>query len=197
MITRLLDIFFSLFFILLFSPIILIVLIINSFDGSPIFKQERLGINGKVIQIFKFRSMKLNAEEILKNDKELYNLYLSNNFKIPSKKDPRITKFGQFIRKTSIDELPQFFNVLFGSMSIVGPRPIVPSELNNYKPYEKKFLSVKPGITGLWQISGRSKLINQSRINLDLEYIDRKSLFFDLKILFLTPIKIFTRDGAF
>ena len=197
MMNRLLDIILATFFIILLFPIIVIVFIINSVGGKPIFSQSRLGLNGKTINVYKFRSMIVNAEKVLKKDKKLYNLYINNNFKIPSELDPRITKLGRLIRKTSIDELPQFFNVLKGDMSIVGPRPIVKDELKNYHPNENIILSVKPGITGLWQVSGRSTLIDQSRVKLDLDYIKRKSIIFDLYIILKTPLKILTRDGAF
>lgn len=197
MIKRLSDILFSVFFLIIFSPILLLVFLINSIGGNPIFSQKRLGKNGKLIKVMKFRSMKVNAEEILKKDKKLYKLYIDNNFKIPAELDPRITKFGSFLRKSSIDEMPQFFNVLIGEMSIVGPRPIVENELVNYTPNEDLFLSVKPGITGLWQISGRSNVVQDSRVRLDLEYIRKQNFFYDLKILIKTPLKIIVSEGAF
>ena len=197
MIKRLTDILFSIFFLIIFSPILLGVFLINSIGGNPIFYQKRLGKNGELIKVMKFRSMKVNAEEILKKDKELYKLYIDNNFKIPAELDPRITKFGSFLRKSSIDEMPQFINVLIGDMSIVGPRPIVEDELVNYTPHEDLFLSVKPGITGLWQVSGRSNVIQDSRVRLDLEYIRKQNFFYDLKIIIKTPLKIFVSEGAF
>ena len=197
MINRILDIVLASFFIILTSPIIISVFLINSFSGKPIFSQTRLGKNGKKIKVFKFRSMIINAEEVLKSDKKLYKLYVENNFKIPSELDPRITNFGNFIRKTSIDELPQFFNVLKGEMSVVGPRPIVEDELQNYFPNQDIILSVKPGITGLWQVSGRSTVISDTRVQLDLDYVKRKSLKLDIYIILKTPLKIFSRHGAF
>ena len=194
---RIIDIVFSIIFIIILSPIFLLIFFINSIDGTPFFVQSRLGKKGKEIKVTKFRSMKVNAEEILKSDKKLYKLYVDNNFKIPNKIDPRITRFGNFLRKSSIDEIPQFFNVLKGDMSIVGPRPIVKDELKNYSPSENLFLSVKPGITGLWQVSGRSTLTHKSRVNLDLDYIKRKNIFLDLYIILKTPIKILKREGAY
>jgi len=197
MIKRLSDILFSIFFLIIFSPILLAVFLINLIGGNPIFYQKRLGQNGELIKVMKFRSMKVNAEEILKKDEKLYKLYLENNFKIPAELDPRITKFGSFLRKSSIDEMPQFINVLIGDMSIVGPRPIVENELVNYAPHEDLFLSAKPGITGLWQVSGRSNVIQDSRVRLDLEYIRKQNFFYDLKIIIKTPLKIFVSEGAF
>ena len=157
----------------------------------PFFFQERLGKNGKIIKIIKFRSMIPNSLEILKKDRSLYKKYVENNFKIPAEEDPRITNFGLFLRKSSIDEIPQFINVILGSMSIVGPRPIVPQELQNYSPFEELFLTVKPGITGLWQVKGRSSLSKKERISLDLEYIKNANVFLYIKIILLTPYVVF------
>lgn len=195
---RILDIIFSIFFVFLLSPIIIIITIINSTYGNPFFSQKRVGLNGKEINVFKFRSMLPNATEILKKDKILYQKYIDNNFKIPAAADPRITKFGAFLRKSSIDEIPQFFNVLIGTMSVVGARPIVPEELKNYSPFEDIFLSAKPGITGLWQVSGRSSLSKKERIDLDLIYIKKRSVFLYIKIILLTPyVVLFKRDQAY
>ena len=195
---RILDIIFSIFFVFLLSPIIIIITIINSTYGNPFFSQKRVGLNGKEINVFKFRSMLPNATEILKKDKILYQKYIDNNFKIPAAEDPRITKFGAFLRKSSIDEIPQFFNVLIGTMSVVGARPIVPEELKNYSPFEDIFLSAKPGITGLWQVSGRSSLSKKERIDLDLIYIKKRSVFLYIKIILLTPyVVLFKRDQAY
>ena len=193
---RLLDIILSVFFIIILSPIIFTVTLLNSFNGNPFFSQERLGLNGKKIKVFKFRSMLQNSLQILKDDKALYQKYIENNYKIPAEEDPRITKFGSFLRKSSIDEIPQFFNVLNGSMSIVGPRPIVPDELKNYSPNEELFLSARPGITGLWQISGRSSLTKKERIDLDLKYIKEANVLLYIKIILVTPfVVIFKRKN--
>ena len=189
----------SIIFIIIFSPIIIFIsLLILILDGYPIiFKQNRIGKDGKIFKMFKFRSMKKKAEEILKNDKKLYKLYLENDFKIPEEIDTRYISIGSFIRKTSIDEIPQFFNVMAGDMNIVGPRPIVKKELQKYGKLKKYYLAVKPGITGLWQVSGRSNISYKERREIDKNYVKSRSIFLDLKIILKTPLKVIKRDGAF
>lgn len=147
--------------------------------------------------MYKIRTMHRNAEEILKRDQKLYQEYLVNNFKLPENKDPRLTLIGKFLRKTSLDELPQFFNVIKGEMSIVGPRPIVPKELEHYGNFKKAFLSAKPGLTGLWQVSGRSKVGYPERAQLELEYIENQSFSYDIKILLKTFPSVLKSKGAF
>jgi lipopolysaccharide/colanic/teichoic acid biosynthesis glycosyltransferase len=185
--------------LIILSPIIAIVsLLIILEDGFPIiFTQTRLGKNGKRFKIYKFRSMKKNAEEILKKDLVLYSKYISNDFKIPAEEDPRITRIGKYLRKWSLDEIPQFINVIKGDMALVGPRPIVPPELDRYDEYKDKFLSVKPGITGLWQVTGRSEIEYPDRKYLDLIYIENKSFWLDLKILILTIIQVMKAEGSY
>ena len=193
------DRIFAFFALLLTSPIFLLVsILIFINDGFPIFfKHSRVGKNGKTIKVYKFRSMVKNAEKILREDKKLYNEYINNDFKIDAEKDPRILPFGIFIRKSSIDELPQFINVLKGDMSVVGPRPVVKDELYMlYGESAQKYLSVKPGITGLWQASGRSNIVGANRVKLDLEGIEKKSFFYDIKIILKTIIEIFKKTGA-
>ncbi len=193
------DKIFSLFAIIFVSPIILILSIfIILFDGFPIFfKQKRVGKNGKLFNVYKFRSMVKNAEYKLKNDKDLYQKYINNDYKLDPSEDPRILPIGNFIRKASIDELPQFFNVLKGDMSVVGPRPVVPSELNDlYGDKSIIYTSVKPGITGLWQASGRSELKGEDRVKLDIEGIQKKSFLFDIYIILKTIHVVFTKRGA-
>ena len=193
------DRIFAFFALLLTSPIFLLVsILIFINDGFPIFfKHSRVGKNGKNIKVYKFRSMVKNAEKILREDKKLYNEYINNDFKIDAEKDPRILPFGIFIRKSSIDELPQFINVLKGDMSVVGPRPVVKDELYMlYGESAQKYLSVKPGITGLWQASGRSNIVGANRVKLDLEGIEKKSFFYDIKIILKTIIEIFKKTGA-
>ena len=193
------DRIFAFFALLLTSPIFLLVsILIFINDGFPIFfKHSRVGKKGKTIKVYKFRSMVKNAEKILREDKKLYNEYINNDFKIDAEKDPRILPFGIFIRKSSIDELPQFINVLKGDMSVVGPRPVVKDELYMlYGESAQKYLSVKPGITGLWQASGRSNIVGANRVKLDLEGIEKKSFFYDIKIILKTIIEIFKKTGA-
>lgn len=141
--------------------------------------------------------MAIDAEERLKSDTKLYTKYIANNYKLEPEEDPRITKLGKFLRKTSLDELPQFFNVLKGDMSLVGPRPVVKDELVEYGSRVNEFLSVKPGITGYWQVSGRSDVKYPERVNLELHYVYNQSLWFDIKILFLTCWTVLIRKGAY
>ncbi len=197
-ISRLLDITLAVTGIVLLLPIMLGVgMVVFASNGRPIFfRQKRLGKNGKPFEIIKFRTMRKDAEVILKEDPELYQKYLDNDYKLPPNEDPRLVKFGAFLRKSSLDELPQLFNVLKGDMSHVGPRPIVPQELERYEGHEREFLSVKPGITGLWQVSGRSEIEYPQRKYLDLLYVENQSLFLDLKLLVKTAYIVFRRHGA-
>ncbi|MDL5039742.1 sugar transferase [Weizmannia coagulans] len=161
--------------------------------GSVFFKQIRVGKNGKEFYMYKFRSMVSDAEEKLK-DLLKYNEIEGAMFKI--KEDPRVTKIGKFIRKTSIDELPQLWNVLKGEMSLVGPRPPLPREVKEYTNYDKQRLLVTPGCTGLWQVSGRNSLDFTEMVELDLEYIQMRTVFFDFKIIAKTiKIILFPNDA--
>ena len=162
--------------------------------GPLIFKQKRVGKNGRFFYVYKFRSMYKDAEERKKALMEK-NEMKGHMFKMTD--DPRITKVGKFIRKTSLDELPQFFNVLIGDMSLVGTRPPTVEEFKEYEGYHKRRLSMKPGITGMWQVSGRSNIEDfEDVVRLDLEYIDKWSIGLDFKILLKTVGVIFTRGGA-
>jgi len=197
---ELFDIFFSFFALLLFSPIILVIAIvikIKSPNGSIFFAHKRKGLRGKDIYVHKFRTMYSDADirldNLLNENPKLREEY-NKNFKL--KNDPRIIEgIGNFLRKTSLDELPQFFDSLCGNLSIVGPRPIVQDELKKYGQYAQKLLSVKPGITGLWQVSGRNNLSYEERVNLDMKYINKKTFFLDLKIIFLTVKVMILREG--
>ncbi|MGT2783886.1 sugar transferase [Streptococcus merionis] len=173
--------------------IVLVPLIIK--DGGPaIFSQERVGMNGRIFKFYKFRSMVPNAEE-LKKELESHNQMQGAMFKMDD--DPRITKVGKFIRKTSLDELPQFYNVLRGDMSLVGTRPPTVKEYETYTPSQKKRLSFKPGITGLWQVSGRSNITDFDEVvKLDVAYIDSWSIWSDIKILLKTIRVVFQREGS-
>jgi len=174
----------------LLCPIWLLIIFAIKIDSKgPVFhKTKRLGKQGNFFIKYKFRTMVPNGEEVLQkllqSNSVLKEKY-ENNYKI--KNDPRVTRVGSFLRKTSLDELPQFFNILKGEMSIVGPRDIIRPELEqHYGQCKEKFLSVKPGLTGLWQVSGRSRLPYKERVRLDLYYIDNRSLKLDLKILLKT-----------
>lgn len=181
------DFVFSFFVLLFLSPIFIVIgLIIKLTSKGPIFfKQERVGIMGRPFLIYKFRTMVVNAES-LKEKLMAFNEADGPTFKM--EKDPRITKIGRFLRKTSLDELPQFINVLFGDMSIVGPRPPVPSEVKNYERWQLRRLSMKPGITCIWQVSGRNTVSFDRWMEMDLEYIDNWSLKMDF-IIFLKTIR--------
>lgn len=204
---RLIDIIGAIVLIIIFSPVCLLASVAIKLDSKgPIFADtpRRVGKNGKLFKMYKFRSMIKNAHEILRSDpnyKQLLAKYKKNSFKL--KEDPRITKFGKFIRKHSIDEIPQLINVLRGEMSIVGPRAYYQDELEEQ---QRKFpktktdveivLTTKPGITGVWQVSGRSEVQFDKRIAMDAYYIRKKSLPFDIIILLKTPLVMITGKGA-
>ena len=177
-------------------PIIAIVALFIKLTspGPVLFKQERCSIHGRKFTLYKLRTMYIGAEKMQK-ELEAKNIMKGPIFKLD--KDPRITPVGRILRKMSIDEMPQFWNVLKGDMSLVGPRPPVPSEVKNYKGWQRRRLSMKPGITGLWQISGRSDIIDFDKLaNLDLKYIDSWSIWFDLKIFFKTIRVVLSTKGA-
>lgn len=186
--------------VLLVLPSYLIIFVIyktKGYKGSIFFTQYRVGLNGKKFKIIKFRSMVENAEEILVANKKLHQKYIENSYKLPPNEDPRLTIIGDFIRKTSIDEFPQFINVLRGEMSFIGPRPILDKELKEYTEDEQKILlSVKPGITGMWQVSGRSDIYYPERCEMELYYPRNQSFKLDVKIFLLTIKQVLTRKGA-
>lgn len=197
---RLTDIVLSTIALICFSPIFLVVWIMSLFGenkGPLFFQQSRIGKNGRPFKIYKFRSMIVNADEILHANPELYQKYVDNNYKLEPEEDPRVTKLGHWLRKTSIDEIPQFINILRGEMSIIGPRPVVKEELVEYGDRVDKFLSVKPGAMGLWQASGRSNIGYPERCDLELSYVDHASYWFDIKIMFKNIISIFKSTGAY
>ena len=197
---RVTDIILSSLALIGFSPLFLFVFIASRFGenkGPVFFKQVRIGKNGRPFKIYKFRSMIVDADEILHKDKELYNKYVKSNYKLEPEEDPRITKLGEWLRRTSIDEIPQFINILKGDMSIIGPRPIVKEELAEYGDRVGKFLSVKPGAMGLWQASGRSNIGYPERCDMELGYVDKASYWFDCKIMFKNIISIFKHTGAY
>ena len=196
LVKRGLDIVVSLIGIVLSAPLMLAVMAALKIDdpkGSIFFVQNRVGLNGREFPCLKFRTMVPNAEA-LKEKLAHLNVMSGPVFKIPD--DPRVTRIGKFLRKTSVDELPQLFNVLVGHMSIVGPRPALPSEVELYGPDYRKRLSLRPGITCLWQISGRNDIDFQDWMRLDMEYIDSWSLVLDIKIMAKTIPAVFQQRGA-
>lgn len=196
---RIFDIFISVFGLVIFSPIFLCVAIAIKLDseGPVIFTQDRIGKNGKFFKFYKFRSMVMGADDILfemlKEETEQSKEYQINK---KMKDDPRITKVGKFIRKTSIDELPQLINVLKGDMSLIGNRPYLPREIVDMGEYYEQVIASKPGLTGLWQTSGRSNTTFEERLKLESEYSEKMSLGLDIKIFFKTFSILFKQDGA-
>lgn len=195
-IKRIMDIIFSSIGIVILLPVYIILAIMIKLDskGPILFKQVRVGKDRKDFVIYKFRTMVVSAES--KRELEI-NPEDMDNFVFQSKSDNRITKVGSFLRKTSLDEIPQLFNVLIGNMSLVGPRPEIPEVVKYYPEEYYQRLLVLPGITGLAQISGRGEIELGKTVYYDLTYINNFSVFFDLKILFTTVFKVFKREGAF
>ena len=193
---RVTDILGALIGLILLSPIFLIVAIAIKLDskGPIIFGHTIKGLGGKDIKVYKFRTMHENSKEIFDNFTEEQKQEFYKNFKLDN--DPRITKIGNFLRRSSIDELPQLINILNGSMSIIGPRPIVEKEIALYGEYAPKLFSVVPGLTGYWQANGRSDTTYQERIKMDMYYIDNRSLGLDLKIIFKTFSSVIKGEGA-
>ncbi|WP_230163070.1 sugar transferase [Peribacillus simplex] len=194
---RFIDIIGSLIGLIILSPIfMLIAFLIKIGDpkGPVFFKQVRVGKDEKEFQMYKFRSMVSDAEERLK---DLLTLNEVSGAMFKMKEDPRITRIGKFIRKTSIDELPQLWNVLRGDMSLVGPRPPLPREVVEYSSYDRQRLLVIPGCTGLWQVSGRSNLNFDQMVKLDLKYIEDRTFWIDLKIIFKTVLMIIGSKDAY
>ena len=178
----------------LFSPIILATLVALAVTtkGRPFFVQERVGLCGRRFRMFKFRTMVLNAasmQHLVANEKD------GPVFK--NQRDPRITKIGRFLRSTSIDELPQLVNVLLGQMSLVGPRPPVPGEVAKYQPWQLRRLAVKPGLTCLWQVSGRCEIGFDDWVRMDIWYLKNQNLATDLSLLVKTPLSVLSRRGAY
>ena len=192
---RVMDIILSFIGLVLLSPILLLVSLFIKIDskGPIFFKQKRIGINGTEFEMFKFRSMVVNAEE-LKAKLEEKNEMSGPMFKIAD--DPRITKVGRFIRKTSIDELPQLWNVIKGDMSLVGPRPSLPNEVAQFEPWMRKRFEVKPGLTCFWQVGGRNNIDFEEWMKLDIKYVKERSLLLDAKLIFKTFFVLFGDENA-
>jgi len=186
----------SLALLALLSPLLLFVALLVSFTspGPILYRRRVVGLGGSEFDALKFRTMVVDADQRLRNDEGLQERY-DVNWKL--RDDPRLTPVGSFLRRTSLDELPQLFNVLAGQMSLVGPRMIAPDEATKYGPYLARRLDVKPGITGLWQVSGRNELDYDQRVKLDLEYIENWSLLLDLSILARTIPAVLSMRGAY
>jgi exopolysaccharide biosynthesis polyprenyl glycosylphosphotransferase len=194
---RIFDIAAAAFGLLLLLPLFIVVAICIKLEdpkGPVLFNQTRVGRGGRTFRMYKFRSMVTDAEKRL-NDLLASNEIQGAMFKMKS--DPRITRVGGFIRKTSIDELPQLVNVLTGSMSLVGPRPPLPREVEAYTDYQMRRLTVTPGCTGLWQVSGRNDLSFEQMVELDLSYIRTRTIWLDIKILFRTVKIVFIPNSAY
>ena len=197
-IKRTIDIVLGLFFLLLSTPIFLLAAIAIRLDskGNPFFVQKRLGLGGKPFRIVKLRGMYIDARQ---QYPELYDYARHNglDFHFHYERDPRITRVGTFTRRTSIDELPNFLNVVLGSMTLVGPRPEIPDVMELYGDYTAKYLCVKPGVTCLSKITGRDYLTKEESIKLDLGYVDRSSIRLDMEILWKTFIGVVLSRGVF
>lgn len=193
---RALDIVGAALLLLILAPALILLAVLIKLDsrGPIIFRQTRLGRNGAPFTFLKFRGMVADAEA-RKADLATQNDADGPLFKM--RNDPRVTRVGRFIRKTSLDELPQLWNVLRGAMSLVGPRPPIPEEVAQYTPAQRDRLLAKPGMTGLWQVSGRSNVTFTEMVRLDFQYLERWSIWLDLKILLLTAIVVCRGDGAY
>ena len=196
---RAFDIFGALILGLLFSPLILVIITLIRIEGEPIlFWHKRIGRNGRIFHCVKFRTMVRNAEHVLRHlldeHPELRDEW-TKNFKL--RNDPRITMTGRVLRLTSLDELPQLWNVLLGEMSLVGPRPVVRAELLRYGRNASRYLAVKPGLTGLWQVKGRNDTTYRRRVAMDKFYVQNQSILLDIYILAATPAAVLRRNGAY
>ena len=194
-IKRLIDIICSFMGLLAFSPLFIIIAIIIKFTskGPVFFSQKRVGKYGREFDMYKFRSMVVNAEE-LKEKLAAQNEMSGPMFRM--KDDPRVTKVGKFIRKTSLDELPQLWNVLKGDMSLVGPRPSLPKEVAQFEDWMHRRLEVKPGLTCYWQVSGRNNIDFEDWMKLDIRYVEERNLFVDIKLIFKTIFVLFGDKNA-
>ena len=195
-IKRFMDVILATIALVVLSPIFLIIAIAIKIEskGPVFFKHARIGKNGKIIKLYKFRSMVINAEELIKSFTPEQMKEYKENYKLTN--DPRITKIGKFLRKTSLDELPQLLNIIKGDLSIIGPRPVVTDELKKYGANTEKFLSVTPGLTGYWAANGRSCTTYEQRMQMELYYIDNLSLKMDVKVFFKTIEAVIKREGA-
>lgn len=203
---RIMDIMGAIIGLIIFFPIFLLTTIAIKLDSrGPIFADipERVSKKGRLFKMYKFRSMIMGAQEMLQKNPKLLEEYKKNSYKIATDLDPRVTRIGKFIRKSSIDELPQFINILKGDMSLVGPRAYYPFELEEQQKkypssrnFVKVILSAKPGITGVWQVSGRSNVNFDKRVELDAKYVKQRSILYDLYIILRTIPAVLSGRGA-
>ena len=196
---RVFDILFSIFCLIVFAPVFFILYLLVTRDGgSAFYGHQRIGRDGKKFKCLKFRSMTINSQELLKKlldeDPDI-RLEWETTFKL--KNDPRVTKIGNFLRKTSLDELPQLINILKGEMSTVGPRPVTADELPMYDQFLSYYLASRPGLTGLWQVSGRNDVDYDTRVQMDTAYVKNWSFFQDIIIILKTIIVVLKKDGAY
>lgn len=193
---RILDIVISCLALIVLAPLFLIIAVLIKLEskGPVFFEHSRIGKNGKEIKILKFRTMVDNAEELIKKFTPEQMEEFKKNFKLEN--DPRVTKIGKILRKTSFDELPQLINIIKGELALIGPRPIVSRELEKYENNKRKFLSVTPGLTGYWAANGRSNTTYEQRMIMELYYIDNISWKLDLKIFFKTILSVLQKEGA-
>ena len=193
---KIMDLVLSFIGLILLIPVFLILAILVKLDskGPVFYAHTRKGKNRSDIKIYKFRTMYSNSDEIFESFSDEQKEEYYKNFKLDN--DPRVTKIGDFLRRTSLDEIPQLANVLKGDLSLVGPRPIVEKEICKYGQYADKLFSVIPGITGYWQSHGRSDTSYEERIEMDMYYIDNKSILLDIKIMFKTVISVIKKEGA-
>lgn len=195
-IKRILDIILATVGLIILLPFFLLIGILIKLDskGPIFFTHNRIGKNGKTFKMYKFRTMYQNAQEMIKDFTEEQMKEWKENYKL--KNDPRITKIGNILRKTSLDELPQIWNIIKGDLSIIGPRPIIDEELEKYGNNKEKFLSITPGLTGYWQANGRSDTTYEERMEMELYYVDHISWKLDVKIFFKTIISVIKKEGA-
>lgn len=193
---RIMDVALSSIALVVLSPVFAIIALAIKMEskGSVFFKHTRIGKDGKIIKIYKFRSMVENAEDLIKNFTPEQMKEYKENYKLTD--DPRITKVGKFLRKTSLDELPQLINIIKGELSIIGPRPVVQDELEKYGPNAQKFLSVTPGLTGYWAANGRSSTTYEERMKMELYYVENISFKLDIEVFFKTIISVLKKEGA-
>jgi lipopolysaccharide/colanic/teichoic acid biosynthesis glycosyltransferase len=192
---RMLDLCGAAFLLALFAPLILVLaLLVKLGDGGPVFYRRRVVGRGGEFDAFKLRTMRTDADTILRHDPQLRAEY-EQNFKL--RDDPRVTRVGGVLRRYSLDELPQLFNVLMGTMSLVGPRMITAPELTKYGDRKEILMRVKPGLTGYWQVNGRQETSYAERIHMDTYYVENWSFWLDVKILLLTPLKVLKGEGAY